>query len=155
MSTASLFPETPDQTAERLDAEILQLICGGGGRFGLPLTDVERQVLAAIRFHRGLDRAVSLRAIAEQHRLDARQIKQSVRTLRLNYRLPIGSSKNAGGGGYYLMLTDDDRRVWRNDVIDQVRAQLDVLRAADSRHAALEALGQLRVELEQEADRAQ
>jgi|GEM_PF-3775819 len=154
MSTPSLFPETPEQFAGRIDREIEWLIYGGrGGDLGLPLADDEKAVLRCVRFHRGVARAVSLATISGDTQLNARAVKQAVRTLRLNYRLPIGSSKNIGGGGYYLMVTDEDRCVWRTDVIDQVRAQLAVLRAADSRHAALEALGQLRVELEQEGAR--
>ena len=151
---ASLFPETAQERAERLDAEIWRLIVGGaGGRLNLPVGDDERAVLRKIRMHRGLQQAVSLRAIAEETHLDARQIKQAVRTLRVDYRLPIGSSKSASGGGYYLMFSDEDLRVWRKDVLDQVRAQIEALNAAGGKHAALEVLGQLRVELEKEKAR--
>jgi hypothetical protein len=151
MTQSSLFPETTEMQQTRVDQQILHLLMGGsGGTLNLPLDDDEKDVLRRIRYHRGLAHAISLATISGDTQLNARAIKQAVRTLRLNYRLPIGSSKNANGGGYYLMFSDEDRRIWRNDVIDQVRAQLEVLHAADGRQAALEALGQLRVELEKE-----
>lgn len=148
---SSLFPDTPQERTVQLDAQIADLVCGRrGGVLDLPLDDSDRAVLKCIRYRRGAANAISLRKIAETTKLDARSIKQAVRTLRLNYRLPIGSSKSGTDGGYFLMVTDDDRKIWRSDVIDQVRAQLAVLHAADGRQAALEALGQLRVEIEQE-----
>lgn len=155
---ASLFGETRDALIQRLDREIESLLFGRpGGPLQLKLSQDEAHVLQMIRFHRGSQNAVSLRVIQDRTKLDVRTIKGIVRTLRMSYRLPIGSSKHSGTGGYYLMLTDEDRAVWRKDVIDQVRAQLDVLHAADGQQAALEALGQLRAEIlsgatESEAD---
>lgn len=149
MSTQSmLFPEPREMQIHRLDAEITSLLYGrAGGPLNLCLADDEKAVLEMIRFHRGLANPVNLRDIQKRSKLDVRTIKQAVRTLRLNFHLPIGSSKHAESGGYYLMISAEDRAIWRKDVLDQVRAQVDVLRAADSPQAALEALGQLREEL--------
>ncbi|MDR3797992.1 MAG: hypothetical protein P4K93_07555 [Terracidiphilus sp.] len=149
MSTqSSLFPEPVEVQVHRLDAAIASLLFGGrGGPLNLRLADDEKAVLEMIRYRRGAAKSISLRDIQQRTKLDPRTIKQAVRTLRLNFRLPIGSSKNSESGGYYLMISAEDRAIWRKDVLDQVRAQVDVLRAADGHQAALEALGQLREEL--------
>lgn len=152
-TTPSLFPEPPEQQAHRIDATIAGLIYGQqGGPLGLRLADDEKAVLEMIRYRRGAANAVNLRDIQKRTGLDVRTIKQAVRTLRLNFHLPIGSSKQSETGGYYLMLTAEDRAIWRKDVLDQVRAQVNVLRAADGHQAALEALGQLRAELLSETE---
>jgi hypothetical protein len=65
----------------------------------------------------------------------------------MSFHLPIGSSKHSTKGGYFLMVSDADRAVWRGDVTDQIRAEVEVLRAADGHSGALEVLGQLQMEL--------
>jgi hypothetical protein len=70
-----------------------------------------------------------------------------VRGLRLQFHLPIGSSKRGSAGGYFIMLTGEDHAILRAQVIDQVRAELEVLKAIDGPHAALELLGQLQLEV--------
>ena len=44
------------------------------------------------------------------------------------------------------MLTDEDHSILRNQVLDQVRAELEVLKSVDGPRAALELLGQLQLE---------
>ena len=151
----SLFADSRELRVQRIDQEILNLLTGiPGGPLSLRLTDDERQVLAMIRYRRGASNAIKLAEIQQRTRLNVRTIKDAVRTLRMNFHLPIGSSKHAENGGYFLMITPEDRAIWRKDVLDQARAQLAVLRACDGRQAALEALGQLRAEMESEAPHA-
>jgi hypothetical protein len=145
----SLFPASPEEQAAKLDAVILNLLMGHpGGPFNQALEPVERNVLRTIRFKRGIKQAISIRDIQQQVEVDARSIKQAVRTLRINFRLPIGSTKHATDGGYFLMLTAEDRAAWAKEVLDQVRAELGVLRAAAGDQVSLELLGQLRIEME-------
>jgi hypothetical protein len=130
-----------------LDAEILQLIVGyPGGRFNLSLGEDEKAVLRAIRYCRGIVNAINIRQIQAHIDRDVRVIKKAVRTLRMDYRIPIGSSKHGTDGGYYLIVTEADRAAWVKDVLDQVRAELAVLRAAAGHQAGLELLGQLHME---------
>ena len=144
----SLFPETADQAAARIDAEIVRLLFGGcSGPLDLFLADDERIVLAAVRFHRGRDRAISIDELQQHTHLNGRSIKAAVRGLRMNFHLPIGSSKHSTKGGYFIILTPEDLSVWQADVLDQVRAELAVLRAAAGHQAGLEMLGQLRDEM--------
>jgi len=144
-----LFAKSQEAMIERRDNEMRMLLFGyAGGPLRMTLDEDEKRVLRHLRFARGLANTVSIRELTEKTQLDARSIKQIVRTLRVNFRLPIGSSKRANGGGYYLMVTDADRAAWRKDVTDQIRAEVEVLRAADGRSAALEVLGQLSLEVQ-------
>jgi predicted DNA-binding transcriptional regulator YafY len=142
-----LFPPTPEELAAKIDKQILDLILGySGGLYGLALGTVEKSVLRMLRNHNGYESAVSIADLQKSLALDARTIKQAIRTLRLNYHLPIGSSKHSTGGGYYIMLTRRDVDIWAKDVLDQVRAEVAVLRAAAGNQIGLEILGQLRNE---------
>jgi DNA-binding MarR family transcriptional regulator len=145
---ATLFPEPQEAVAARVDAQICCLLLGHpGGALNVPLEHNEREVLRMLRYMRGASNAVPIRAIENRTGLDPRAIKQAVRNLRLNFHLPIGSSKNSARAGYYVMVSPEDRAAWRKDVTDQIRAEVEVLRAADGDHAALEVLGQLALEV--------
>ena len=142
----SLFPEAPEEIRVRVDSEIATLLLGiSGGPLGIPINSDARRVLGAIRYHRGRANAIRIDTIRVKTDLGDRAIKKAVRDLRLTYRLPIGSSKRADGGGYYLMLTPEDRAAWMKDVLDQVRAEVEVLASAAGQQAALEMLDQLRI----------
>jgi hypothetical protein len=148
LSTPSLFPPTTEEIIERLDRQILALLMGGtGGPLNYTLSAGERKILEAIRYHRGRNRAVSLEDIQSRTGINGRNVKHFVRCLRMNFQLPIGSSKHAKGGGYFLMVEDADVAVWRTSVLDQVRAEIAVLRAAAGAHVVQELLGQLSIEI--------
>jgi hypothetical protein len=151
MSTASLFPESVDMRKQRLGAEMDHLLLRRpGGPLKIPLEDSEKAVLDCLRYRYGIRNAMTIREIQLRTQLDPRTIKQSVRTLRINFRMPIGSWKHADKGGYFIILDDEDRSAWVKDVLDQVRAEVGVLKAAAGRQAGLELLGQLQIEIEQE-----
>lgn len=154
MTQQSLFPESIDERQKRIDVEIESLLYGNaGGPLHLRLSDDERRVLRAIRYRRGAANAISIAEMRDaMNRTSAgalgdREIKNIVRTLRLQFHLPIGSSKRGSAGGYFVMLTGEDHAILRAQVIDQVRAELEVLKAVDGPHAALELLGQLQLEV--------
>lgn len=149
MSTQpSLFPEASEVAIARLDSSILDLILGHpGGPQNLTLEEREKAVLRAIRYMRGQANTITIAEISKLTRLNPREIKLAVRTLRINFHLPIGSSKSGSDSGYFLMITEADRAVWAKDVLDQVRAELAVLRAGAGRQATLELLGQLHMEV--------
>ena len=148
MSTQpSLFAESPEAAIAKLDNEILLMLIGqSGGPLGLVLSEDEKNVLRAIRYRRGLANTIAIAELQQITKLSARQIKEVVRNLRINFRVPVGSSKRANAGGYYLIITPEDRAAWVKDVLDQVRAELAVLRAAAGPQATLELLGQLHME---------
>jgi len=144
----SLFPEPQEVLIARRDSEILNLLLGHpGGRLHLSLGHPEKEVLRHLRFVRGVANATPIRALEQKTNLKPRQIKQIVRTLRLDYGLPIGSSKNSTGGGYYLIVTREDQQAWVKTFLDQIRAEAEVLRAAAPYQDSLELIGQLALEV--------
>jgi hypothetical protein len=150
----TLFPDLAPSVEERariLDLEIELLLYGKpGGPLLLTLSNEEKGVLTAIRYHRGAAHAVTIREMQKRvscNWLSDRLIKKSVRTLRINFHLPIGSSKQGNEGGYFIMLTEEDHAILRHQVLDQVRAELEVLKSVDGPKAALELLGQLQLEV--------
>jgi hypothetical protein len=144
----SMFAESHEEAVSRLDQTILNLLLGyPGGPLGLSPEDDDKAVLRAIRYQRGLANTISIHELQTLTRLSARQIKKTVRGLRMNFHLPIGSSKSGTDGGYYLILTEADRAAWVKEVLDQVRAELAVMRAAAGQQATLELLGQLSMEV--------
>ena len=150
MTEQSLFPENIDERIERLDAEILSLLIGKpGGPQGLTLSDSEKQVLRVVRFCRGAARAVTIKDMRAFMDCDLteREIKQAVRTLRINFGVHIGSSKMGSGGGYFLMITNEDRAILNAQIMGQIRAEFDVLKAMNKPHEVLELLGQLQLEI--------
>jgi hypothetical protein len=147
LTESTLFQESREALVERFDAEILALLTGhAGGPRGLTLEEDEKEVLRRLRYRRGLANAVPIRELEDGTKLSPRSIKEIVRNLRLNFRLPIGSSKRGSHGGYYLMVTAEDEAAWINDVLSQVRAEVEVLRAAVRKRESLERIGQLAME---------
>jgi hypothetical protein len=145
----SLFPEAEQAIAERIDQPILQLILGHpGGTLGLALDEEEKAVLRAIRYKRGRSNAIAIREISQLTGLNPRRIKETVRSLRLSFQLPIGSSRHATEGGFYIIITSSDLQGWIKDMVDQMRAEAAVLRAAAGHQASLELIGQLSLELQ-------
>ncbi len=157
MTQQSLFPDAEPSVEERrqiVDMKIEWLLFGNpGGPLNLMLSDDEKRILAAIRYRRGSVNAISIvemRAAMEDSKdgvLSERQIKQIVRTLRVDFHLPIGSSKQGSHGGYFVMLSEEDYSILRSQILDQVRAEMEVLKAVDGPRAALELLGQLQLEV--------
>lgn len=139
------FAEPLDAAVQRIDGEILHLLMGG--EFcGLDLDSEEKSVLRLIRFRRGAANTIPIRELHEQTKFSPRAIKEIVRTLRLNFRLPIGSSKRGQDGGYYLMVTRDDVNAWIKTFAEQIRAEAEVVRAVGGSDAVRELLGQLTLE---------
>ncbi len=144
----SLFLEPQELLVARCDAEICALLLGyAGGPRGLTLDDQEKAVLRRLRYRRGVINAINIRDLEQATGIGPRSLKEIVRNLRMNFRVPIGSSKNAAKGGYFIIVSNDDRAIWINDVLSQIRAEVAVLRAAAGHQAGLELLGQLMIEL--------
>ncbi|HEX4039043.1 MAG TPA: hypothetical protein VHX37_13365 [Acidobacteriaceae bacterium] len=143
---STLFANLPEQRAVDLDCSIGHLLRGRvGGPFKTRLTEDEAAVLTGIRYHRGTANAITIAALRERTKLGEREIKAIVRALRINFRLPIGASKNSSTGGYFLVLTPEDLALAMKSPLDQIRAELAVVRAlgGDTR----EILGQLTLEV--------
>ena len=139
----TLFTENTEcDRVKQIDAEILNLLTGhAGGPLNMTLGDDETAVLRAIRYKRGLGNGATISDLKESTRLTERAIKEAVRGLRLNFHLPVGSSK--GLGGYYLMITREDMDAWRAQAVAQLRGEVEVLRAIGGHHAWLELVSEV------------
>ena len=152
MAEQSLFPDlgpTIEQRTQQIDAEILNLLMGkSGGPFGLCMSDDQKRVLRAIRYRRGAVNAISIRELQKvyDNTMSDRTIKGIVHELRCTFHLPIGSSKGTPGG-YFVMISPEDHAILHSQVLDQVRAELAVLKATSGSRSALELLGQLQLEV--------
>lgn len=143
---STLFASLPEQRAADLDCTIGHLLRGrAGGPFRMRLSAEEAAVLAGIRYHRGSANAVTIRDLQERTKLQDRAIKGCVRALRINFRLPIGASKDPATGGYFLVITPEDLALAMKSPLDQIRAELDVVRALGGNTREL--LGQLSLEV--------
>lgn len=114
-----------------------------------PIRAEEKQILHILRFHMGADRALKIRELARRTELSERAIKEAVRSLVIDYRLPIASSKDRRDGGYYLILTDSEQRDAVATVGKQIRAEAMRLRVLAGEHETVELLGQLQLEVTQ------
>jgi hypothetical protein len=101
----SLFPETTEGRAHRIDVMILDVLCG---RAAYPVNDRQRALLDVLRMRRGRQRAISIGELGERLKLNPRAVKLEIADLTVRFRLPIGSSRDAAEGGYYLVMTHDE-----------------------------------------------
>lgn len=145
--TASLF-RAQSEVVEEIDQQISDLANGGRlGPLGQHLDSAEIAVLRAIRFHRGARNAITIAELRERIQLSEREIKQIVRTLRVDFRLPIGSSKNSVGGGYFVIVSIEDQEIATAGPLAQIRAEIEVLKVVTSPERTRELLGQIQLEV--------
>src|SRR5665213_3480890 len=70
-----------------------------------PLKPAERAMLTVLRPHIGIRDAISLRQLCELLATNEREVKKIVATLRANFRVLIGASRDGEAGGYYMIST--------------------------------------------------
>jgi hypothetical protein len=154
MSTP-LFAAASAERALELDQRIVGLVYGSRvGIFGEHLSADERLVLKAIRYRRGSANTITIRELREKTELSDRAVKDAVRVLRLNFRIPIGASRDSERGGYFLIATAEDQALFLQGALRQIQAELEVIRAVGGQEQAAELLGQLRLALEGEEKKA-
>lgn len=145
MTTPLFQPEAA--AASEMDQRIAELLHGmPGGPSQLYLDSAECAVLRALRFHRGAANAISIRELTSRLKIAEREIKQIVRTLRVSFRLPIGSSKSATAGGYFVIVSIEDQEIAAQGPLAQIRAEAEVLRVITSPERTRELLGQIQLE---------
>lgn len=133
-----------------VDQQIVNLMHGErGGPRGEHLDSAEIAVLRAIRYHRGAANPIGIRELQARLGISEREIKQIVRTLRVDFRLPIGSSKSATAGGYFVIASIEDQEIAAQGPLAQIRAEAEVLRAITSPERTRELLGQIQLEVQQ------
>lgn len=145
----TLFANEIEMRREALDLRITQLLYGTGeGLFGHALNAPERVVLKALRYHTSSSNPITIRQLSSKTEMNERDVKDVVRRLRLSFGLPIGASRNGANGGYYFILTDEDRRLFKTMFMQQIKAELEVMRVVCTADETRELLGQLTLEVQ-------
>lgn len=135
------------ERAEKIDSQIAELL-SGHTPFAFPVNDQQRELLRLLRFRRGMAKAVSIAEITARTGMNARLVKDLIRSLVVDYRVPIGASRDSETGGYYLVMTpaeaeDTARPYIREGVAMFRRAQVFL-----GTRAILDLRGQLAIEEE-------
>lgn len=140
----TLFANEPAERAQALDQKIVDLLYGKGTSiFGDPLSFGQRGVLKALRYHTSSDNTITIRELRAKAGGNERDVKDSIRALRLNFGLPIGANRSGENGGYYFILSQKDMQIFLSQYLQQIRAELEVVRAVGGESATRELLGQL------------
>lgn len=138
-----------DRTAA-LDARINELLY----RFDAqvkpwPLTAEQRDLLRLLQWHKSVAQAITIADISAKLSIDARAVKEAVRSLVVDFRLPIMGSRRPPYG-YYLAITPEEisqgLKTLRGEIVELARR----IRSVESTNYLREMLGQIAVELEQE-----
>jgi hypothetical protein len=74
-----------------------------------PLSPPQRKILECLRYRQGRLQAMSIDELQQRIGSCARTIKQHVRYLVVDYRLPIVASRDSESGGYYFAVTAEER----------------------------------------------
>jgi len=97
-----LFATRADHALRRIE-EVL-----AGRERKQPVNDTQRRFLMILRRHQGKPHAILQMQVCAVMKLDARQVRNLVEDLRVNFGVQIGASRDADGGGYYLITTDEE-----------------------------------------------
>jgi hypothetical protein len=118
------------------------------------ITMPQYELLALLCGHQGIGRSVPLAAICERMQLRPREVKDLVQDLRLNFGVQIAASRDGETGGYFIAATQQEIEDSISAMWKQAITMLRVCRAMRGpQHTVHELLGQVRLELEQEASR--
>lgn len=136
-----------------LEALVCHLLFGGGLGTGnaQPLPAKERELLAVLRYHKGVANARKLDELAAKLGLSDRAVKQLAKDLLEGYGVPIGAHRQPPYG-YFLCVTPEDYAVARRPYHQEVLSLLRRLKALTPDQRLLELYGQLELAIQQEKE---
>jgi hypothetical protein len=134
-----------------LEALIGHLLWGTGG--ALPLPPKERELLAVLRYHKGVANARKLEELAAKLKVSPREIKQLAKELTERYGVPVGARRQPPYG-YFLCVTPEDYAAARRPYLNEVLSLLRRLKALNPDQRLLELYGQLELAIQQEKESA-
>ncbi len=94
--------------------------------------------------HRGRDRAIVSRELADAAGVDSRRLRTILRHLVVQHLVPVGSATGEPAG-YYLITCEDERRRVRDGLFCRGLRVLERARAFDRDGIADRLVGQLRM----------
>ncbi len=119
------------------------------------LKPAERALLIVLRPHIGIRDAIGLRQLCELLATNERDVKKMVASLRANFRVLIGASRDGEAGGYYMISSAKEARDSARSFVAQAFTMLKTARIILGRHATAELLGQLRIKLDLDEEKTQ
>jgi hypothetical protein len=133
-----------------LEVLIGHLLWGNGPAAGAgPLPRKERELLAILRYHKGVANARKLEELAVSLKVSPREVKQLAKTLTEQYGVPIGARRQPPYG-YFLCVTPDDYAAARRPYLNEVLSLLRRLKALNPDQRLLELYGQLELAIQKE-----
>lgn len=119
----------------------------GVGVYGATLKPTPRQqtLLRLIVDRVGRDKAISVGELAEQLKVQPREVKSDVNVLRTMFRVRIGSSRDGETGGYYMIASKEEALDTARPFVRQAQAELAIARAILEPHELKEFAGQLQI----------
>jgi hypothetical protein len=136
------------------DAHARRVLYSGAGPW--PLADLQREVLRAMLFHPGAARAIPLRdplAKVARSLKDApaeRDVKDAVRSLVVDFKVRIGSSRSQPWG-YYLITSVEEARDAAHPFIEEIKKLAQRVRVLLDPHDLAEFENQLSLAEKKEA----
>jgi hypothetical protein len=81
-----------------------------------PLKETQRKVLECLRMRQGRLQAMTMDEIGERTGQSRRVIRQNIRSLVVDFRLPIVASCDSDTGGYYFATSAEERFAGTSDL---------------------------------------
>lgn len=139
---ATMFPDHAAEADRRIN-EVLM------GTHPWPLPDESRAVLRILREHKGAKNAISIASLTEKTKLDARQVKEQVRSLVVDFGVKICGSRQQPYG-YYIALTADEIEAGIRPLYGEGVSLFRRIKALGGDSAVKEMEGQIRAALAEE-----
>jgi hypothetical protein len=129
-----------------LDERIAEVLAGKN----VPWAPESEQavLLEMLRSHKGAADALPLQTISVQLGMSAREVKEAVKSLIEDFKLPIGGSRQKPYG-YFLIVTADDLEQALRPLTGEIRSMARRVRALTSEQQLGEIFNQVRMELNQ------
>ena len=113
-----------------------------------PIAVGECKLLIVLKPHVGKAQALPLSELALRLETNPRSIKLWVNSLRVNFGVQIGASRDADAGGYYIISSAAEALESTQYLVNQATSMWRVVRVLRGRHATAEIYGQVRIELD-------
>lgn len=130
-----------------LDETIARLLMG---ETDVPLAPKERQMLEALRWHKGAANPVKLAELAARLGVGDRDVKALAKMLVESHDIPVGARRDPPYG-YFLCVTAEDYATARRPLHHEALSLLRRLKRLKPTHRLLELYGQLELAIEQES----
>ena len=114
---------------------------------GWELTGLQKVILGRLLSRLGAHNAIPLRSLLQITGSDAREIKDAIRSLVVDFKVRVGASRG-DPPGYYLITSAEEARATSQPYISEIRQLVRRIRVLLDPHDMAELVGQLLLEEE-------